>query len=120
MTREEKREYLRRVRVAYKLICSYEEELLEHRLIIQCAPIGCYEQIIRGSENRGNLEPSVLKILEYEEKIKAQICKYIDIKSKCLEAIERLTDDNCKIALRLHYINGRTGACAIPLFAKTL
>jgi DNA-directed RNA polymerase specialized sigma subunit len=106
---EDKKEYLNKSRVIYKLICSYEEELLEHRLILQCAPIGCYEQIIKAQNgNKGNLEPAVLKILEYEEKIKETIARYIDIKTKTLDAIENLTDDTEKLVLRLRYLNGKT------------
>lgn len=106
---EDKKEYLNKSRVIYKLICSYEEELIEHRLILQCAPIGCYEQIIKAQNgNKGNLEPAVLKILEYEEKIKETIARYIDIKTKTLDAIENLTDDTEKLVLRLRYLNGKT------------
>lgn len=106
---EDKKEYLNKSRVIYKLICSYEEELLEHRLILQCAPIGCYEQLVKAQGmNKGNLEPAVLKILEYEEKIKETIAKYIDIKTKTLDAIENLTDDTEKLVLRLRYLNGKT------------
>lgn len=106
---EEKKKYLKQLRVIYKLICSYEEELLEHRIITQCAPIGCYEQIVKvQGDNRGRLEASVIKILEYEDKIKETIAKYIDIKSKTLDAIEKLTDDKEKLVLRLRYIKGIT------------
>ncbi len=106
---EEKKAYLREIRVLNKLICTYEEELLEHRLISGCAPIGCYEQIARGpSNNEGPVAPAVLKILEYEEKIKNTIVKYIDKKSKCLDAIEALKDPVEKLVLRLRYINGKS------------
>ena len=106
---EEKKEYLQNVRLLYKLICSYEEELLEHRLITGCAPIGCYEQIVHGTDQRANsIEPAVMKILEYEELIKETIAKYIDIKTKTLDAIENLTDDTEKLVLRLRYLNGKT------------
>lgn len=106
---EEKKEYLQNVRLLYKLICSYEEELLEHRLITGCAPIGCYEQIVHGTDQRANsIEPAVIKILEYEELIKETIAKYIDTKTKCLEAIEQMQDITEKLVLRLKYINGKT------------
>lgn len=106
---EEKKNYLRKARAVYKLICSYEEELLEHRLLIQCAPIGCYEQIVKNeSENKSRVEAGVLKILEYEEKIKNTIAKYIDVKSDILKAIEELNEDTEKLVLRLRYINGKT------------
>jgi DNA-directed RNA polymerase specialized sigma subunit len=106
---EEKKEYLQNVRLLYKLICSYEEELLEHRLITGCAPIGCYEQIVHGTDQRANsIEPAVIKILEYEELIKETIAKYIDTKAKCLEAIEKIPDVTEKAVLRFRYINGKS------------
>lgn len=106
---ESKKEYLRQIRLLHKLICSYEEELLEHRLITGCAPIGCYEQLVRGSsDQRANpIEPAVIKILEYEELIKETIAKYIDTKAKCLEAIDKLSNITEKLILRLKYINGK-------------
>lgn len=107
---ESKKEYLNQVRQIYRLICTYEEELLEHRLITQCAPIGCYNQLVGGgSDPRANsIEPAVIKILEYEQKIKDTIAKYIDTKTKCLEAIEQVQDITEKLVLRLKYINGKT------------
>jgi hypothetical protein len=106
---EEKKEYLNKCRVIYKLICTYEDELHEHRLLTQCAPIGCYEQIARApGTSYGTLEPSVIKILEYEEKIKDAIAKYIDTKTECLQAIEQLTDATEKLVLRMRYLNGKT------------
>lgn len=105
---EEKKEYLCQARVIYKLICSYQEELLEHRLILQCAPIGCYEEIIKAQgNNKSNLEPAVLKILEYEERIKETIAKYITFKSECLDAIEKLENQTERLVLRLRYMNGK-------------
>ena len=107
---EEKKNYLKKARVLYKLICSYEEELLEHRLIIGCAPIGCYEQVVgRSSDQHANpIEPAVIKILEYEELIRGKIAEYIEIKAKISNAIDLLNDDTEKLVLRLKYINGKT------------
>lgn len=107
---EEKKEYLKKARVLYKLICSYEEELLEHRLLTGCAPIGCYEEIVgRSSDQRANsIEPAVIKIDEYEKLIKEKMMQYMDVKADITRAIDRLSDDCEKLVLRLRYINGKT------------
>ena len=105
---EQKKEYLNQVRMIYKLICSYQEELTEHRLILQCAPIGCYEPVIRGvGKSCGTVEPGVIKILEYEDLIKDTIAKYVSVKSECLRAIDRLEDTTEKLVLRLRYMQGK-------------
>lgn len=107
---EEKKEYLKKARVMYKLICSYEEELLEHRLLTGCAPIGCYEEIVgRSSDQHANsIEPAVIKIAEYEKLIKEKVMQYVDLKADITRAIDRLSDDYEKLVLRLRYINGKT------------
>lgn len=104
------KEQLQNARAIYLLICTYVNELNELRLIAYSTPIASYKEAIGSAPgtNQSKTENFVLRITEYEEKIKETMQKYVEEKEKIASAIDSLQDLTERAILRMRYINGLT------------
>lgn len=101
-------EELKNARAIYLLICTYIDELNEHRVLAYSTPISLYSEHIGTSDNQSRTENAVIKLVEYENKIREKMAEYIDEKEKISDAIDKIADLTERAILRMRYINGKS------------
>lgn len=101
------KEFLEEIRDAVPLISTYQDKLLQLRIIAYGAPIAGYKAIVSNPTGKTNSpqELYITKIEDCERKIKDITVKYAENIQKAVELIEMLGKVKYKSALLLYYID---------------
>ena len=66
------------------------------------------ERVSGGPIDRSPMEKTIVKIVDLENEINAEIDRLVDLKTDILKSINRLKDPVCQLLLELRYVQGQS------------
>ena len=98
------KEYLKRAIRIEREIDSLLEHLAELRSMATKATATVSDMPGSPMRDSSKMEEAILKIIEQEEEIDARVDELVHVKREIEQAINRVTDDECRQVLRLRYL----------------
>ena len=101
------REYLRQIAKLDMKINIQLEDLAMLRTIAEKADSCIYGMPAQGGNPR-KLEDVVIRIVDMEAELNRDIDRLSESRREIAKYLDRITDENCRLVLQMHYIQGYT------------
>ena len=102
------KEYLNQVRLLDRQISAKLEQIARLRSLTEKITVSLSPTAGTGSPNPTALQDRIIRLVEAEEELNAEIDRLVDLKQEISEVLKLVQNDLSRIVLEERYLNGRT------------